>query len=537
MFKKISIIIGVIYLLVSICNAQVPQYINYQGLLADATGNPITGSYSISFRIYSASSGGSLLWGPQTSNINVDAGAFSVELGPISYSIFNGSERWLSIQVGNDAEMVPRKHLVSVGNSFRAYDADRVDGKDADSFADVNHTHPAIGDHLGNHTATENVKLNNHWLSNDGNSEGIFVNTSGGVTTSSWVVGNGGVWGYDPNDATRYGRVGGSSVGAIYGQYNNTNNPPSIWGYIATSSSGAYGSYSDDTGNAFGRLGASSKRGVYGQNGSGNGSDWGYIGGSGIGVYGEYNEGMTPNSWGFLGTSNSGVSGTYLDDTGSVFGLLGTSSKRGVYGQNGANWGFIGGPTYAGYFNGTGRFTGTLTKPAGSFEIDHPLDPANKYLYHSFVESPDMMNIYNGNAKLDANGEAWVELPMWFQALNKDYRYQLTPVGAPGPNLYIAEKISNNRFKIAGGTPESEVSWQVTGVRQDVYANKHRIQVEVEKTDAERGKYLHPEEHGMPITSGIGYDEGLAQQQKIEEMKESARTKADEQDRAPEENR
>lgn len=47
---------------------------------------------------------------------------------------------------------------------------------------------------------------------------------------------------------------------------------------------------------------------------------------------------------------------------------------------------------------------GNLSKAAGSFKIDHPLDPANKYLYHSFVESPVMMNIYNGNITTDGSG-------------------------------------------------------------------------------------------------------------------------------------
>jgi hypothetical protein len=149
---------------------------------------------------------------------------------------------------------------------------------------------------------------------------------------------------------------------------------------------------------------------------------------------------------------------------------------------------------------------GTLSKGGGSFKIDHPLDPANKYLYHSFVESPDMMNIYNGVAELDASGEAVIALPDWFQALNKDFRYQLTPIGAPGPNLYIAEEVANNQFKMAGGKPGSRVSWQVTGIRQDAFANANRIPVEVEKAPADRGRYLYPEVIGAPETARIGYE-------------------------------
>jgi hypothetical protein len=124
---------------------------------------------------------------------------------------------------------------------------------------------------------------------------------------------------------------------------------------------------------------------------------------------------------------------------------------------------------------------GTLNKRAGSFRIDHPLDPEHKYLSHSFVESPDMMNVYNGNATLDENGRATVDLPDYFEALNRDFRYQLTAVGAPGPNLYIAEGVKQNRFKIAGGRPYASVSWMVTGIRQDPYANEHRIKVEEQK--------------------------------------------------------
>ncbi len=74
-----------------------------------------------------------------------------------------------------------------------------------------------------------------------------------------------------------------------------------------------------------------------------------------------------------------------------------------------------------------------------------------------------MMNVYNGNAVLDERGEAWVELPEWFEALNRDFRYQLTAIGAPGPSLHVGAKIEGNRFQIGGGGPGLEVSWQVTG--------------------------------------------------------------------------
>jgi hypothetical protein len=177
--------------------------------------------------------------------------------------------------------------------------------------------------------------------------------------------------------------------------------------------------------------------------------------------------------------------------------LIGGSSNVG-YGGDGLDAWAGGGPLfngYAGFFEGDVWVDGNLSKSSGSFKIDHPLDPANKYLYHSFVESPDMMNIYNGNVVLDGSGEAVVELPDWFGALNKDYRYQLTCIGGFAP-VYIAEEIANNHFKIAGGKAGMKVSWTVTGVRQDAWANAHRIPVEVDKPANERGSYIHPELFG-----------------------------------------
>ena len=97
-----------------------------------------------------------------------------------------------------------------------------------------------------------------------------------------------------------------------------------------------------------------------------------------------------------------------------------------------------------------------------------------------------------------------VNLPDWFEVLNRDFRYQLTCIGEFAP-VYIAEKVSANRFKVAGGKPGLEVSWQVTGIRQDPYAQQHRIPVEEAKPAGERGRYVNPDVYGKPETLGIGY--------------------------------
>jgi hypothetical protein len=258
----------------------------------------------------------------------------------------------------------------------------------------------------------------------------------------------------------------------------------------------------------------------------------------GFGVYG-------------ISSSNSGVVGESYEHYGvygsssNSNGVVGVSYSRpiprppasaGVYGESRyghgvraysyGNYGLYADSAegYAAYLKGEVIVDGQLVKRAGSFKIDHPLDPANKYLSHSFVESPDMKNVYDGIMVLDDKGEAVIELPDWFSALNKDFRYQLTAIGAPGPNLHIAEEISdadtitnysnsisssnnntNSRFKIAGGVSGMKVSWQVTGIRKDPYAKAHPIQVEEDKPAKEQGYYIYPDLYGQPEEKSISH--------------------------------
>jgi hypothetical protein len=156
----------------------------------------------------------------------------------------------------------------------------------------------------------------------------------------------------------------------------------------------------------------------------------------------------------------------------------------------------------AGEFYGNVFISGTLSGGGGRFKIDHPLDPANQYLSHSFVESPEMLNIYNGNITTDEHGEATVVLPEYFETLNRDFRYQLTPIGQIA-QAAVTDEIRDNRFTIQTDKPGVTVSWQVTGVRQDPWANAHRIAVEEAKPESERSVYLHPEVHQQPATRSL----------------------------------
>jgi hypothetical protein len=196
------------------------------------------------------------------------------------------------------------------------------------------------------------------------------------------------------------------------------------------------------------------------------------------GVYGLASAQGGYGVWGIATGSSGGCDGVFgwnMNDPGGY----------GVYA--------IGGPGRAFNADGNAEVVGTLSKSGSSFKIDHPLDPANKFLQHSSVESPDMTNFYNGTVVLDDDGRVTVELPDFFEALNTDVRYQLTAIGGPAPNLHVAAKVAGNTFVIAGGHPGQEVSWQVTGIRQDAWANANRIPVEVDKGDEDHGRYLHPE--------------------------------------------
>ncbi|MFI7690049.1 hypothetical protein ACIBQ6_13315 [Nonomuraea sp. NPDC049655] len=145
---------------------------------------------------------------------------------------------------------------------------------------------------------------------------------------------------------------------------------------------------------------------------------------------------------------------------------------------------------------------GPVDKPGGTFTIDHPLDPGGKYLSHSFVESPDMLNVYSGVAVTDDQGVVTVPLPDFFETLNRDHRFQVTPIGRLAL-VAVDDGVRNNAFTIRTDQPNVRVSWQVTGVRQDPWALAHPVVVERVKPEGERGLFLYPEEYGYAASMRI----------------------------------
>ena len=207
-----------------------------------------------------------------------------------------------------------------------------------------------------------------------------------------------------------------SSTGTTTGVYGQT---------ASTDGHGVRGTATSTTGFNFGVHGSTQSTGGAGVFGVFNAAS-----GSGVGVYG-----VTFSSFGSAvfglaqATVGSGIGVHAVTTTPDGFGLRGlaaatSGSGIAVYGNASSTAG------YAGYFAGRAHVTGTLSKGGGSFKIDHPLDPGEQ------VPLPLVRRVAGHEEHLrrrrrrpTRDGFATVELPEWFEALNRDFRYQLTVIG------------------------------------------------------------------------------------------------------------
>ena len=131
--------------------AAIPPTLNYQGHLTDSSGAPVDGPVNMVFAIYDVETGGTALWSDLLS-VTVNQGVFSVELGavsPLPPGLFELS-LWVGLTVDTDAEMAPRRPVSSVGFSFKAGDADRLEGVSAATLDQSAH----VGDSANPHSVT-----------------------------------------------------------------------------------------------------------------------------------------------------------------------------------------------------------------------------------------------------------------------------------------------------------------------------------------------------------------------------------------------
>jgi hypothetical protein len=437
----------------------------YQGRLMDG-GGPANGGYDLQFVVYDAPTGG-LPAGPvQTlDDVLVAGGLFTVRLDV--GAVFGDATRWLEVGVrpgastGPYALLSPRQELTSVPAALAApwpgvsgKPPGFADGVDDDSGGDVSSVTAGTGLTGGGASGELSFALS--------------FGSGGGAGTAS------------RGDHTHFGQEWVGAAPGAPGLAVLGNSPIGLYTQAGLGS-GAIGlratATSDGgTGVSGTTLGAAGI-GVLGLDAATSGASSGVEGqtlsGDGKAVFGR-------------NASTAGFAAAVEGQTG--FGQVGSPTGYGVVGRAvapaGVNYGVYGEAVsplgYAGFFAGHAHVTGTLSKSADSFKIDHPLAPEDKYLYHSFVESPDMKNVYDGLVTTDAEGLAVVELPRWFEALNRDFRYQLTVIGQLA-RAVVARRMAGNRFVIRTDKPRVEVSWQVTGIRRDPFAEKHRIPVEEEK--------------------------------------------------------
>lgn len=416
--------------------ALLAEPVSYQGRLMQQ-GQPFTGTADLIFRLYDSLEGGSVLGNVSKPGQDVENGLFQAELdfGP---GIFDGGARYLAIAV-NGQVMSPRQPLRPAPTAMYAHTAGagphwQIDG------ADIHYIAGRVG--IGIPSADAVLKVAG---------SGSFGDPGNELTGPNGFIA-GGIGNRVSNVNSFAGGVGARAVHPATFVWVSGSNPENLF-----TSTEKY------------QFLVSSNRIGFGTNAPHD--------------YFEVDFGLPEEPGNYeLGAFRVRLSGETrfrVLRNGGV-GIGGSFNQSGVP-DRGLR---VHGDTQIG-----GNLNVTGTK---NFRIDHPLDPENRFLLHFASEGPEPFNVYAGNILLDDDGRAEVELPDWFEAINIDFRYQLTPIGAPAPELHVAERIRDNRFAIAGGSAGLEVSWEVRARRNDPTIRRLQPVADVDKPSHLRGQYLDP---------------------------------------------
>jgi hypothetical protein len=486
----------------------------FQGNL-NQNGSPANGVVNFDFTLFSVPSGGTMIGTPNVRNgIPVVDGKFSVELN-FGAAAFE-ENRWLQIKV-NGIALSPRTPISHAPYAIQTRGIFVADGYNV-----------GIGTSLPDQklsVVSDDAAIAGYAESAAGDTVGVYGRTVT-IDAGVGVLGETSDVNEDPNAGThyfRYGIKGLGTGGASFG----------VWGDSIDGHVGVWGTHRNSPTGPTWTLASGGIEGVIGSSEIGTGV-------VGIGTTGIEGRSISPNGRGVLGMggySGDTAGGFFLSNSPNGYGVRGYTSSTGtspalpagVLGKGGVGvrgeseevdgtavvgiadngtfaWAVYGQAIdgYAGYFSGKVQVLGNLNVTGTkNFLIDHPLDPENLYLAHAVVESDQPLNSYSGNTVLDNAGRAQITLPDWFDAVNTDFRYQLTAIGAPAPMLHVESEIQDNAFHIAGGPPGLKVSWNVTARRNDPYLQTHPFEVETAKPEHERGTYLAPEAYNQPPEKSV----------------------------------
>lgn len=519
--KKIILSFFSALLLAHTASAQAPQAINYQAAVRNGSGAPLASSLiQLRFTVRDGSTSGATVF--QETNtatttaqgiVNISIGTGTPVTGTLSAIDWMSGTKFLEVEVntGSGFVSIGNQQMISVPYALHAATAGNVPFTTSGTHIYNNNT-GNVGISTSTPAAKLHIKGGSEIVRNEFNGTGwqsfynksLYLGYIGNTTdTADLDIATSGS-GKNLNLGT--GAVPRMTV-ASTGEVGVGTRTPSRSAKLHVSGYGASGTVApyyntaimatgdpSTGGTSTGIYGEGTWRGMFGRN-KGTVSRT-----SGIGVYGLLDSASSYSSgYGVYGDVSS--TGATTSNNYGVYGWArnGSSANYSIYGANPGS----ASTDYAAYFNGK-IYAVSASSSIKAFKIDHPMDPENKYLYHSSVESNDMMNLYNGNITTDASGEATVVLPGYFTALNKDFKYQLTCIGQFAQAI-VLEEVHDNLFRIKTDKPNVKVSWQIAGVRQDAAANYYRVEAEVEKPASEKGFYLVPEAYGKEAERNASY--------------------------------